>query len=198
MTQHDLYGLEVGAGLQMVCGEAVAEGMRGDLLDQAGLARGPGADPLHGASGQGPPGIDRREKPVSRPVEAPVAAQLVKQCLRERDIAILGTFALVHTHEHPGTVNVGKLKRKDLERFVSTADESCQIMESNLHRASDLIKSFKQVAVDQAHDSYREFGLKDYVEETLISLRPNFKNKPIDLAIEIDGDLVMDSNPGAV
>ncbi len=92
----------------------------------------------------------------------------------------------------------GRMKRRYLERFVSVADESCQILESNLHRASELIRSFEQVAVDQSDDATRQFALRTYVEEILTSLKPKLKNRPIDMGVDIDPKLVIHSNPGAL
>ena len=47
---------DVGAGLEQVGGEAVPQGMDGDVLVQAGGPSGLDADPVHGADGDGPPG----------------------------------------------------------------------------------------------------------------------------------------------
>jgi len=91
----------------------------------------------------------------------------------------------------------GAMKRSDMEGFLSVCLDSTKILESNLHRAAKLIASFKQVAVDQSSDNIRQFLLGDYVEEILISLKPEFKNRPIEFDVDIDQNLSVCLNPGA-
>jgi len=69
----------------------------------------------------------------------------------------------------------GNLKKSDLEGFIQTGRESCSTILSNLGRAAELIKSFKQVAADQSSEIPRQFNLKDYVDEVLVSLKPKYK-----------------------
>jgi PAS domain S-box-containing protein len=69
----------------------------------------------------------------------------------------------------------GNLKKSDLEGFIQTGRESCSTILSNLGRAAELIKSFKQVAADQSSEIPRQFNLRDYVDEVLVSLKPKFK-----------------------
>ena len=92
----------------------------------------------------------------------------------------------------------GKLKRSDLEKYISDADETSLILEANLRRASDLIRSFKQVAVDQTGDTVREFPLDAYVDEVLTSLQPKFKNTNYKIETGIDPNIVVVTNPGAI
>ena len=50
------------------------------------------------------------------------------------------------------------LKRTELEAFLKHANQACKILHTNLIRASDLIRSFKQISVDQTVDEYREIN----------------------------------------
>ena len=50
----------------------------------------------------------------------------------------------------------GTMKRSTLERFINHGLEGSAILVRNLMRAADLIRSFKQVAVDQSSDEVRE------------------------------------------
>lgn len=67
------------------------------------------------------------------------------------------------------------LKKSDLERFIQMGEESSRTILTNLERAAELIKSFKQVAADQSSEKARQFNLKHYVDEVLMSLRPKYK-----------------------
>lgn len=90
------------------------------------------------------------------------------------------------------------LKRTDLEQFLAVADESSQLILRNLRRADHLIKSFKQVAVDQSSEQRRMINLREYLDEILTSLQPRLKKTPYKVAIDCPGDLVVDTFPGAL
>jgi C4-dicarboxylate-specific signal transduction histidine kinase len=91
----------------------------------------------------------------------------------------------------------GNMKRRDLEKFVETAAHSTEIISGNLHRASELIRSFKQVAVDQSSDDRRTFKAREYLDEIVNSLKPRLKKTKHQIIINCDDSLVIDSFPGA-
>ena len=91
----------------------------------------------------------------------------------------------------------GGLKRASLEEYLGVCDESTRMILVNLRRASDLIRSFKQVAVDRSTEQRRTFRLRDYLEEVLLSLRPHLKKTAITLEFVCDPELAIDSYPGA-
>jgi PAS domain S-box-containing protein len=89
------------------------------------------------------------------------------------------------------------LKRSDLEKYLGVATEASSIIHKNLNRAADLIKSFKQVAVDQSGEVKRTFKLKQYTDELFISLRPKLKRTSHKVQVHCPDDLAIDSFPGA-
>lgn len=91
----------------------------------------------------------------------------------------------------------GGLKRSSLEEFLGMCDESTRMILVNLRRASDLIRSFKQVAVDRSTEERRRFALRDYLEEVLLSLKPQLKKTAITVDLDCDPKLTIDSYPGA-
>ncbi len=88
------------------------------------------------------------------------------------------------------------LTASGLKRFIEVAGQSTDIIMSNLHRAASLIQSFKQVAVDQSNADHRRFNVADYINEILLSLRPKLKNTHIDVQVDCDPELSIDSFPG--
>ena len=52
-----------------------------------------------------------------------------------------------------------KMKRSDLDQYLKSAEESASIVLKNLDRAAALVRSFKQVAVDQSSEEVRDFQL---------------------------------------
>jgi signal transduction histidine kinase len=92
----------------------------------------------------------------------------------------------------------GQLKRSLLNNYLDTAQDCTRILLSNLHRAGDLVHSFKQVAVDQTTLERRIFQVKPYLEEVVTSLSPHFKGTPHRLTVEGDEAITIHSYPGAL
>lgn len=93
--------------------------------------------------------------------------------------------------------NAGQVKRSDFEKFIRICRESTMAISMNLERASELIQSFKQVAVDQTSEAKREFELKNYIQEVLLSLHSKYKNTGH--TIEVLGpEVMLISYPGAI
>lgn len=65
-----------------------------------------------------------------------------------------------------------------------------------MKRSVELIKNFKQVAVDQTTEEKRTFNLKNYLEEIFINLRPKLKQTQHHLEIQGDDNLSLNSYPG--
>jgi signal transduction histidine kinase len=95
-------------------------------------------------------------------------------------------------------VTEGNLRRSMLEQFVADSQTACDILNRNLQRASELISSFKQVAVDQTSANRRNFHLVEVVNEIIITLGPSLKKTPFAVQCTIDDSLWLDSFPGAL
>lgn len=85
-----------------------------------------------------------------------------------------------------------------IKAFFDSSDELLGVLTSNTLRASGLIRSFKQVAVDQSSEQVREIALAEYIEDTLRSLRPKFKRTGHSIAVQCDPGLRLWSIPGAL
>jgi PAS domain S-box-containing protein len=92
----------------------------------------------------------------------------------------------------------GGLRRSDLEGFVAQVETGGDIALRNLGRASDLLTSFKQVAVDQTSDQRRHFHLHEVVDEILLTLQPSFKRGSHRIECRVPTDIELDSYPGAL
>lgn len=88
------------------------------------------------------------------------------------------------------------VKRSTLTAYVQDVQNGSQIVMRNLHRAVDLVSSFKQVAVDRATSQCREFRLRDLTSEILLVLMPTFKKSGVHVHQEIPETIVMRSYPG--
>ena len=92
----------------------------------------------------------------------------------------------------------GAMKRSDLDRYLTAAQEASRLILSNLNRAADLIRSFKQVAIDQSGEARRRFQVRHYLEEICLSLRPVLKKTSHRIEIDCDETLELNSYPGAI
>ena len=90
------------------------------------------------------------------------------------------------------------LSKTDLESFSQNVGESSQLILRNLYRADKLVKSFKQVAVDQSSEETRVINLHGYIEEVLVSLQPAIKKTPHEVHLYCKDMLVFETYPGAI
>ena len=92
----------------------------------------------------------------------------------------------------------GEMTEDSLGSFFDIVDQSLRILTTNTQRAASLVRSFKQVAVDQSSGDIRSFNLEAYLNEVLLSLQPKLKGRPVKVDVSCPKDLVLDSYPGAV
>ena len=76
-----------------------------------------------------------------------------------------------------------QLSKSALISHFSLVGQTTEILISNLNQASRLIRSFKQVAVDQTNQESRAVNLKRYTEEILTSLSPVLRPKLVTLTM---------------
>ncbi|HET9033489.1 MAG TPA: two-component regulator propeller domain-containing protein [Dokdonella sp.] len=92
----------------------------------------------------------------------------------------------------------GELTRSELQRFEHAALESSQLILRNLQRADRLIRSFKQVAVDQSTEDRRVIDIGICISEILITLGPTLKKTPHQVEIFCEQPVVCETAPGAL
>ncbi len=96
-------------------------------------------------------------------------------------------------------IDSGKISRSTLNEHIDQCDQSFDILVRNLRRATQLIQSFKQVAVDQVSDQRRNFQIGKTLEEILLSLEPGYRKHHIKVQVNIQHpELELESYPGAL
>lgn len=90
------------------------------------------------------------------------------------------------------------LSEEQLVDFFDEVEQGCKILDSNTQRAAELVKSFKQVAVDQSSNTVREIYFKQYIEEVLLSLRPKLKRIKHNIVVNCDENIIAEANAGAI
>jgi signal transduction histidine kinase len=92
----------------------------------------------------------------------------------------------------------GDIRKSTLEAFLDDALSSARITERNLQKASELITSFKQVAVDQSSSQRRPFFLAEVVDEILLTQKPLLKKHLVTITAEVPATIEIDGYPGAL
>jgi len=114
-------------------------------------------------------------------------------------VAVTGASTLAdETTKLAGLLQSGAMKRSDLDSYVETASSVSKLLLSNMSRAANLIHSFKSVAVDQASEEKREFHLKAYLEEVLLSVSPMLRRAGHRIVLDCQYDVALDTYPGAL
>ena len=114
----------------------------------------------------------------------------------------IGVTAASHLQEEAARmsrlIESGDLRSEDLDEFRYTARESSDMILRNLQRADRLVKSFKQVAVDQSSEARRVVDLGVCLNEILTTLGPSLKKTPHRVELVCPPGLIIETAPGAL
>jgi signal transduction histidine kinase len=90
------------------------------------------------------------------------------------------------------------MRRSTLEELVRDTLRGQDILQRNVQKAADLVRDFKQVAIDQTTDLRRDFTLDSVVKDVLVMVEPRFKRTPFVVETDLAPELDMNSFPGAL
>jgi len=94
--------------------------------------------------------------------------------------------------------NATPMRRSLLEDLAKDTRRGQDILQRNVQKAADLVRDFKQVAIDQTTDSRRDFDLAQVIEDVLVMVEPSFKHKPFKIDTALCTGAAMNSYPGAL
>ena len=89
-----------------------------------------------------------------------------------------------------------KVKTSDFEQYLAQTEDALSLMEANLFKASELVTTFKRVAVDQSVEELTDFSVKEHIQEVLMTLRPKLKQTDIKIELDVEEGLHIKSYPG--
>lgn len=107
------------------------------------------------------------------------------------------TFASVIENETTAIYKLfiaDELDEEEFKSYLERMKESSHLLLENLDKASALVKSFKQISVDQTIDDKRMFNLEEYLREILLTHQNTLKR--IKVTTECPPSLMLDSYPG--
>jgi C4-dicarboxylate-specific signal transduction histidine kinase len=113
--------------------------------------------------------------------------------------ARLAASTLVETAHHlQAIVESGKVSKSELLRCTAAFQEGGQLIDRSLERASDIVRSFKQVAVDQTSNRRRVFYLDEVIHENQILLSPRLSKAGVTVRVQSPSKLEMQGYPGVI
>lgn len=92
-------------------------------------------------------------------------------------------------------------EKMDEKRFLSYLESTktlSTMSEESLIRAAKLIRSFKEISVDQHTDDKREINLKKYMDEVIMTLSIELKHKGIEITNKIPEHINLHTYPGYI
>ena len=92
----------------------------------------------------------------------------------------------------------GKLKKQDFESDLASIRKSARLILDNLNNASNMVSSFKLIAVDQTMEEKKEFELVHNIENLAQNLNVLLRKGHHQLLIEGEKPIEMISYPGAI
>ncbi len=116
----------------------------------------------------------------------------------------LGTIMLLVDHIQEQTLiiqeafeekNLDKKKFADYMEQLTKALDHCK---HNSERASEIMMSFKEIAVDQCSQRLIEFDLLTYIENILATIKPTFRGVQHKISLDIEKDLIINTYPGVL
>lgn len=92
----------------------------------------------------------------------------------------------------------GTLSKSQLDAFLNSCAEVINILQNNMTRATELMRSFKQVAVNQSHLIIEDVHLYDLFDSLTRSLHHETKRKAVHFEIDCSRNITLKSYAGAL
>ena len=113
-------------------------------------------------------------------------------------IGIAASSSMVtKTEQLEESFSTKKMTMSELKSYLETTKQACELIFSNLNRTAELVKSFKQVSVDNMTEQKRVFNFLEYLNDIVRSLGPKLKTRPVKITLDCPDNIVINSYPGS-
>lgn len=92
----------------------------------------------------------------------------------------------------------GILTRSSMEKKIDILNQSALLLNKTLNYASGLIKSFKQISVDQVTNDIRTFEIRNYIEDIFLTNHNKLKLVPTIVQIDSEDEILIKTSPGVI
>lgn len=111
--------------------------------------------------------------------------------------ALIAASALeAEQRQMSAAVQSGQVRKSDFNRMLNNSIEGNTLVVRNVQRAAEIVRGFKQLALDQTTEMRRQFLADEVIHELLQSMQPMFRHTPFRIETELAPGLRMDSFPG--
>ncbi|MDA7848151.1 transporter substrate-binding domain-containing protein [Sulfurospirillum sp.] len=113
-------------------------------------------------------------------------------------IGLTGITHFLHiTEEIKNKYKLNNISQEEFEDYLADSFTLAAQINTNLKRTAELVKSFKQISIDQTHEEIREFNVKDYMNEILLSMNNILKKTNLKIELICKNSLTIKSYAGA-
>ncbi|MGY3967257.1 GAF domain-containing sensor histidine kinase [Aeromonas enteropelogenes] len=111
--------------------------------------------------------------------------------------ALIATTALQErTRQLAAQLGAQTIRRSTLEEFIKATQEMSELALQAITQSAKLVKSFKQVAIDQTSESRRSFELKRLIDDNLANLKAGQGYDRVMMQNTVGEGLLCDTYPG--
>lgn len=90
----------------------------------------------------------------------------------------------------------GEVRKSTLLEQLENGADASGLVRRNVERAAEIVRSFKQLALDQTTEMRRVFLADEVISDVLAALKPVFKHSPFQVDVDLQPHIEMDSYPG--
>ncbi len=113
-------------------------------------------------------------------------------------IALTGiTYLEDISHDIRKLYNDDHMTEENFNKYLSESENISTQIFDNIRKASELVRTFKQVSADQESEEKRNFDFKEYTDGIILSVHSQLKKTKITVENNIPSGIKLNSYPGA-
>lgn len=90
-------------------------------------------------------------------------------------ILTAASTCLARARETRESIRSNRLKKTELNEFITAVHENCSVIFDNIGKSANLIRTFKELSADQASEERCQFDVANYLDCMIRNISPRFK-----------------------